>query len=67
MPDKRPPPIADAKIEVNGTYEKIGVQWRTSKSGVTSVKLDQPCDSFILVNRRPKPKAKPAPEQTTTP
>lgn len=53
---KKAPPIADAKIEVNGTYETIGVQWKTSKHGVTSVKLDRPTDSFILVNRRPKPK-----------
>jgi hypothetical protein len=57
---KKAPPIADAKIEVNGTYETIGTQWRTSKNGVTSVKLDRTVDSFILVNRRPKPKAKTA-------
>lgn len=57
---KKAPPIADAKIEVNGTYETIGTQWKTSKPGVTSIKLNQPTDSFILVNRRPKPKTKTA-------
>jgi len=46
---RKTPPIADAKIEINGTYETVGVQWKTSKSGITSIKLDRPLDSFILV------------------
>lgn len=57
---KKAPPIADAKEIVNGEYVTIGQQWRTSKAGVTSIHLDRPVDSFILVNRTPKPKAKTA-------
>jgi hypothetical protein len=57
---KKAPPIADAKIHVNGEYQTIGAQWRTSKAGVTSIKLEQPTESFILVNRTPKPNAKTA-------
>jgi len=57
---KKAPPIADAKILVNGEYQTIGEQWKTSKPNVTSIKLTQPTDSFILVNRTPKPKAKAA-------
>jgi hypothetical protein len=62
MPEaaKKVPPIADAKIQVYGEYQTIGAQWRTSKAGVTSIKLEQPTDLFILVNRTPKPKAKTA-------
>jgi hypothetical protein len=54
---KQAPPIVDARIEINGGFETVGTQWLTSKRCVTSVKLDRPVDSFILVNRRPKPKA----------
>jgi hypothetical protein len=55
---KKAPPIADAKIKVNGDYVTIGTQWTTGKRGITSVNLDRAVDSFILVNRTPKPKAK---------
>jgi hypothetical protein len=39
---KKAPPIADARIEVNGTYQTVGTQWRTSKSGITSVSSTAP-------------------------
>ena len=57
---KKAPPLADAKIKVNGEYVTVGAQWSTSAKHTTSVKLDRPIDSFILVNRTPKPKAKTA-------
>jgi hypothetical protein len=57
---KKAPPLADAKIKVNGDYVTVGTQWSTAKRGVTSINLDRPLDSFILVNRTPKPKAKTA-------
>jgi hypothetical protein len=60
---KKAPPLADARVQVNGEYITIGAQWACAKRGVTSIKLDRPVDSFILVNRRPRPKTKPAEAQ----
>jgi hypothetical protein len=57
---KTAPPIADAKIKNGDEYEIIGQVWGTTKEGVTSVRLTRPVDSFILVNRTPKPKPKTA-------
>jgi hypothetical protein len=51
------PPLADAKIKSEAGYETVGQIWETSKKNVTSVKLDRPLDSFIIVRRDPKPKA----------
>lgn len=51
------------RVLVRRDYETVGAQWATSKRGVTSIKLDRPVDSFILVNRRPKPKTEPSEPQ----
>jgi hypothetical protein len=60
------PQVNDPKclrVLVRRGYETVSAQWATSKRGVTSIKLDRPVDSFILVNRRPKPKTEPSEPQ----